>query len=350
MMMSCKNNSLKITLGVALFLICWGATSEAFSFSAQRNYLSTRTSTTTRTTGKLSASSSSVAVTEMPQKMLVTFDLDDTLFPIEQVVEEANVAQINAMKELGYETTIEKCMEQTKAIRQALDGPVTYSDLRRAAIRAEMIRLAENSVSRDVLERHMQHVFDAWLQERHDASERHLFEDAIPALVELKSKFPSIQIGAITNGRGNPLDMKNTLAPLFDFCVSGEDAAVFPHRKPNSKIYQVALTRWREQKSDDETMCWFHVGDCLANDVGASSDLGAHAIWVVKEDPKEQPFYSTASLEELSARAKLIDAAREKMSGQIKSLKELNTVLQNIIYNTNWQEKIPGMDPEATAA
>jgi phosphoglycolate phosphatase-like HAD superfamily hydrolase len=40
--------------------------------------------------------------------------------------------------------------------------------------------------------------------------------------------------------------MKNTVAKYFDFCVSGEDADIFPNRKPHAGIYQVALERYRQ--------------------------------------------------------------------------------------------------------
>lgn len=145
--------------------------------------------------------------------------------------------------------------------------------------------------------------------------------------------------------------MKDTLAPLFDFCVSGEDVDVFPHRKPSAEIYHAALSQWKRGGAETEELShvWFHVGDCLANDVGASSDVGAHAIWIVKEEPAEQPTYSTASKEEIDLRGELMEAARGKMSGQIKSMKELNAVMQNIMGTSNWQEKVPGVQPESFA-
>lgn len=279
--------------------------------------------------------------------LLITFDLDDTLFPIQEVVDAANDAQIEAMHRLGYtDTSMELCMVQTKAIRQALSAPITYTDLRKGAIRAELERSVDFSSKSSLLDEQVEHCFDAWLQARHDASERHLFPEAIPALQEIQGHFSASDInqahnvclGAITNGRGNPLCMTSTLAPYFEFCVSGEDEDVFPHRKPHSKIYEAALKRWRlllEDASDNNAKkpdLWVHIGDCLANDVGASHDAGARAIWVVQpEEEGDQPSWSTATEEEKAKRALLMEGARSKMSGQINNLSELKGVIQSLL-------------------
>jgi len=285
--------------------------------------------------------------------ILMTFDLDDTLFPIQEVVDAANDAQIKAMQSFGYkESNMEQCMVQTRAIRQSLTGSITYTDLRKGAIRAELKQLSSsknygNSVD---LEQQVEQCFEAWLQARHDASEHYLFPQALPALQSLQDTFSSTHnlcIAAITNGRGNPLGMTNTLAPYFDFCVSGEDDDVFPHRKPHSEIYMAALKRWqalpsqkeqKQDKDDDDLIrpdIWIHIGDCLANDVGASNDVGAHAIWVAPVESSEadgtQPSWSTATEKDRQERAMLMEAARSKMSGQITCLSQLNSVVQSIL-------------------
>lgn len=296
--------------------------------------------------------------TEQPEtsfgSLLLTFDLDDTLFPIQQVVDAANDAQIKAMHSLGYteRTSMEQCMIQTRAIRQTLTAPITYTDLRKGAIRAELERLQEahkpnddNSSSMSLQEQ-VDHCFDDWLQARHDAAEDHLFPETIPALKDIQahfsSSFDSVCLGGITNGRGNPLDMTSTLAPYFMFCVSGEDDDVFPHRKPHVEIYEAALERWRslDIHSDDNTDglpskrpdLWVHVGDCLANDVGASHEAGARAIWVAQpEEEGDQPSWSTATEKDRKERALLMEAARSKMSGQVTNLSELLNVIEDLL-------------------
>lgn len=289
-----------------------------------------------------------------PPSMLVTFDLDDTLFPIKEVVQEANDAQIRAMHELGYtDATMEECMVQTRAIRQGLTAPITYTDLRKGAIRAELKRLTASGIDVEVLEEQVEHCFEAWLQERHAAAERYLFSDAIAAMEALQEAFGhcNLCIAAITNGRGNPLCMTNTLTPYFSFCVSGEDDDVFPHRKPSPQIYEATLKRWRSQQKEsakEKPDLWIHVGDCLANDVGASYDVGAEPIWVAPLQPEsdEQPSWSTATGKDLKERAILMEAAKSKTSGEITSLSQLPSVIENVM-KTKWKE---GVEENASTA
>ena len=72
----------------------------------------------------------------------------------------------------------------------------------------------------------------------------------------------------------------------------------------------------------------------MANDVGASHDVGAEPIWVAPaEEPEseEQPSWSTATEKDLKERAILMEAAQSKMSGQITSLSQLTSVVEDIL-------------------
>ena len=61
------------------------------------------------------------------------------------------------------------------------------------------------------------------LRARHEAAERNLYPGAIAMLQQVQAAHPDVIIGAVTNGRGDPLDMRDTLRPYFDFTISGED-------------------------------------------------------------------------------------------------------------------------------
>jgi len=184
-------------------------------------------------------------------------------------------------------------------------------------------------------------------------------------LEKLRSEYPNATIGAITNGKGNPLMMKDTLCDLFDFCVSGEDDDVFPHRKPHEGIYNVALQRYKDLlhlegddniclTKDDDRICWIHIGDDLANDVGASAKCGALAIWVdlsskeydqtasarFKENilnkndvnnNEKQPFWSTASSDEVEKRKKLNKKAFKFVSAKIEKLSSLPDAIRGLL-------------------
>ena len=79
-----------------------------------------------------------------PTLALLTFDLDDTLFPCGPVVAEANEAMIASIVSHGYPSvTNEDVLAATKAIRNELrktDTPITYTNLRIAAIQSQLER------------------------------------------------------------------------------------------------------------------------------------------------------------------------------------------------------------------
>lgn len=285
---------------------------------------------------------------------LITFDLDDTIFPVAPVVADANKALFNHLKSIGCETTQDEYVETTKQIRIELakdDKVITYTELRKRAIRTELEKqLPEDEISDSVVSGS----YDIWEEHRHMAAETYLYPGTVSMLKQLKTNHPDAVIAAITNGKGNPLKM-DSIREFFDFCVSGEDDDVFPLRKPNEGIYKVALERFRalsetrkggEQPIDIDTKegeqcCWIHVGDDLANDVGASAKCGARAIWVdlgdeynqtaLKRDPSQpQPAWSTATKEELETRKLLDEQAQKYVSKRVTTLEMLPLEIENI--------------------
>ena len=176
--------------------------------------------------------------------------------------------------------------------------------------------------------------FEVWLNERNAAAGRHLFPHVCSSLQTIRDTFPNACVGAITNGRGNPLDIE-PLQPYFEFCVSGEDDGVFPARKPHPGIYEAALY----PHHDKDTHAWIHVGDCLANDVGASVACGAAAVWLSEDDIDEQessttmdqPSWSTASAQDVQERCRLARQSQKDVSVRIANLAELPAAIEQVL-------------------
>jgi len=277
---------------------------------------------------------------------LLTFDLDDTIFPIGPVVADANVAQLRSLIGLGYENAAnEEIVAASKQIRTELreaGSAITYTDLRKQSIRREIERVTGLSDGAVVHDSVIEAVFDAWLMERHASADRNLYPHASKALQMIREEHPGAAIGAITNGRGNPLEMPS-VKEYFDFCISGEDDGIFPRRKPDSRIYQAAVSKYNElrggsmmQYGESIHLNWIHVGDDLANDVGASVACGAKSIWLQMEaegdqSTKQVPGWSTATQEELEKRAVMDEMAREYVSAQIASLDELPGAILKVL-------------------
>ena len=273
---------------------------------------------------------------------LLTFDLDDTIFPIGPVVQDANDAMVNMIHRLGYTSaTNDEIIAASKQIRAELreaGDAVTYTNLRKQSVRREIERMTGWHSERVLHDSVVDIIFDAWLSERHASADRNLYPSTTHALESIRKQHPNAVIGAITNGRGNPLDMPS-LVSYFDFCVSGEDDDVFPKRKPDKGIYEAALRRFFDLKEEPmpvdvtSSFNWIHVGDDLANDVGASASCGAKAIWFTadSEESSELPSWSTATAQEMKKRAKLDEKARGFVSAKISALDELPRAISTIL-------------------
>jgi FMN phosphatase YigB (HAD superfamily) len=249
-------------------------------------------------------------------------------------------------------------LQHTREIRSQLEQPRTHTALRKLAIRGEMERLVvvetqtDSSVASAEDQAVVEECYDVCEQERHAASEERLFSDAIETLQTLRNDHPDVCTAAITNGAGNPLEMAKTLDPSFDFCVSAEDDDVIPNRKPHAGIYEKALQQYEnlyphhfhEAPDGTSSFCadsriWCHVGDCLANDVGASASCGAYAVWMYTDTTEagilatgsKVPLWSTASASDLQKRAEMSNQGREKVAVRISCLSELVNAVDELL-------------------
>mmetsp|Transcript_11213 Transcript_11213/g.23905 ORF Transcript_11213/g.23905 Transcript_11213/m.23905 type:complete len:443 (+) Transcript_11213:85-1413(+) len=212
--------------------------------------------------------SSAATATKKKKKLgLITFDLDDTLYPISPVLDEANDAFSTAMSNFGYvDIQPSDIVETGKEIRAQVSETedvdtsasadplkpttVNHKEIRMAAIRKEMEQFilktklkqtaedwatdvgdltapvrksAEKWARTTVHSSVVQAVYNAWEMERHHAAERHLFPEAISTIKQIQEDHPNVIIGAVTDGSANPMLMVFSLMPLFDFTVSWED-------------------------------------------------------------------------------------------------------------------------------
>lgn len=93
---------------------------------------------------------------------LLTFDLDDTLYPIAPVIREANAAFARSMENFGFEglqpqdivETGRKIREEIAATDPQAAAILTHTEIRRRAIRREMEKIT--------LERKLKATADDW--------------------------------------------------------------------------------------------------------------------------------------------------------------------------------------------
>lgn len=199
---------------------------------------------------------------------LITFDLDDTLWPTGPVVRAANAALADAA---GADQ--DDLQARLKAARSDTTQPPSYSEARILAVQSWLSERDGSPAPRAEAEA----LFELWLAERHAAAERLLFDGAAEAVADVRRSHPDALLAAVTNGRGDPLAMPS-LKSLFDFTVSAEDDGIYPERKPAAAPFLAALRKAGIR--DAKPAVWAHVGDDIVNDVQAAKDVGAWAVWL----------------------------------------------------------------------
>ena len=232
---------------------------------------------------------------------VITFDLDDTLWPTTPVVMAANEAfvefcqaRIPGFPDCAGVNEYMKAvrLERIEAAERANERhfPLSFASLRiaggfRAAIDAGFPEAdAIGVVARGY------HI--AWIPARGAAAQAHLFPGVAEALAALRANHPNALIGSVTNGLGSAEGAG--LGAFFDFEVSADaslDEEVGLHgddaRKPGLFPYEAATKKMaRIQKKEDGAFeishprAWVHVGDDVVNDCAFAKTFGARAVRV----------------------------------------------------------------------
>ena len=341
---------------------------------------------------------------------LLTFDLDDTLYPIDVVIKEANVAFAKAMERFGFAGIEPEAIDNLcKEIRRESDQEseyLTHTQVREVAIRREMekvvyerklketaddwatqvtdladlvTRNAKKWAHAAVNDSTVSAVLTAWEMERHHAAERNLFPEVVDVLKEIRQKHPHVIIGAVTDGKANPMLMTFTLEPYFDFSMSWEDDQAerqqffqelgsVEGRAQLTWIYTAALEKYNQLASakaamtnqpmeeeeekgptavlKDEDKVWVHVGDDLFYDVGGSASCGAKTVLVdlaekygqtapdrFDLDAASQPAWSTSTVKELEIRRVRNEESKSQFDQTVAFLTLLPEAIERILQD-----------------
>ena len=202
----------------------------------------------------------------MPRIQVVTFDLDNTLWNVDEVIRNAerttrawfdsHVPELN--------TTLKS--EDLLAIRQRIvaERPQLTHDLSR--LRQEVFARAIMSVGREAAEaqRLAHEAFQVFLDERHKVS---FFDDALEILERLARRH---HLGALTNGNANISRLG--LDRFFRFAFSAADVGA---AKPAPQMFHAALAH-----TDARADQMIHIGDNPIDDIQGAHNLGIATIWV----------------------------------------------------------------------
>ena len=193
---------------------------------------------------------------------LITFDLDDTLWDIEVVVQRAE-QRLHGWLSVEH-PAVAKRYAPTDLRRLRDEAPLLHPELAAdmTALRKRSLVRAFESVGYDGA--HAAAAFAEFWRHRHDLE---FFPDARPALDALKQRY---RLAAITNGNADIALVG--LDQHFEFALV---AAEFGQAKPAAAIFHEACRRAGVQPSRV-----LHVGDDPALDVIGAQQAGMRTAWI----------------------------------------------------------------------
>jgi HAD superfamily hydrolase (TIGR01509 family) len=218
----------------------------------------------------------------------ISFDLDDTLWPIWPTIERAEKALIDFLA--GNAPMTAALFANPGAIREirthiAETRPELKSDL--SAIRRESIRLALYRSGENPLL--AEPAFEVFFDERQRVT---LYDDALVALEFLSARFPLVSVS-----NGNADLQRVGLARYFRASISAREFGV---GKPDPRIFVAAAGALELQPE-----YLLHVGDDATLDGLGALNAGMQCAWLNRSDhlwPHEMtPHLILAGLDELCA-------------------------------------------------
>ena len=225
---------------------------------------------------------------------LITFDLDDTLWDVTPVMQDAEAALRNWLAmhapRLGP-VSVEHLWTIRVGLLQAEPSlKHRLSELRRRIL---LHALEDAGYTRHEAEILAEGGFQVFLTARHQIE---LFAEVHPTLEILANRF---QLGVITNGNADVRRLG--LADYFRFSLCAEELGV---GKPDPKPFQEALKR-----AGIDAEHAVHIGDHPSDDIAGAQAAGLRAIWF---NPLGKPW-----------------EAAQSPDGQIRSLAELPALLHS---------------------
>jgi len=218
----------------------------------------------------------------------VSFDLDDTLWPVQPILSAAE-DRLYALLETDYPAITATCDQAgLQARRMAFFRPRTelHHDLTRLRQLYFQDLLAEFGYTSGA-----DTLLDHFLTWRNDVTP---YPGCVDFLTQLAERFPLV---ACTNGNADVF--KTPLAPFFTASVRSEEAGV---AKPDPHIFKLTCQAASVRAAD-----LAHVGDNTVTDVIGSQQFGCHGVWYNPDGldwphPNEPaPHANVANYEELLA-------------------------------------------------
>lgn len=205
---------------------------------------------------------------------LVTLDLDDTLWPCDEVIQHAEVELLAYLRQQASRLAEVHDIESLRHHRLQLmqTRPDIAHDL--TAVRQSSLRLLLEEFSYDP--QLSEQAMDIFLEARNRVTP---FPDVLPVLNVLMRKY---YVVSVTNGNS---DIQRT--PLRDHFHFSLTAAEVGAAKPSPELFHSAL-----DLAGVAANCAVHVGDDPQRDIFAARGVGMHTVWMNRKAvpwPEELP-------------------------------------------------------------
>ena len=204
----------------------------------------------------------------------VLFDLDDTLWAVNPVLERAERLMYEWLTtyapKVAQKNSIADLRKRRKAmIEQESRYRIELWSLRYASLVQAFDEVGENPAGVD-------RAMTVFSKAR---SEVTLYEDVIPVLTKLQKKYAT---GSITNGFANLQQIG--IEHYFHICLAAHQLG---YAKPDAEIFHLAC-----QQLHVLTKEAVFIGDDPENDIAGAKNAGLHAFWINRADlhpPRHMP-------------------------------------------------------------
>ena len=195
----------------------------------------------------------------------ISFDLDDTFWPLMPTIIEAEKKSREWIKEKFPSVLVSLTKEVSIEIRDKLlkEDPTIINRLSELRLKIFYDASIRSGYSEEESEQMSKGAFQIFFEGRNKVT---FYDHVIETLDILKENY---SLGVITNGNAD-LHMIG-IAGYFDYILS---PAELNTHKPNPEIFEAAL-RATGLRADE--IC--HIGDHAINDVKASHEFGCKAVW-----------------------------------------------------------------------
>jgi len=202
----------------------------------------------------------------MSRIVVVTFDLDNTLWDVDEVIRNAERVTRQwfdaRVPELYATLTADDFMDIRKGIvAEHPELAHNLSKIRETVFERAIVAVGRAPAEATALARE---AFELFLAERHKVS----FYDAALDVLERLSKHHVL--GALTNGNADIARLG--LSPYFRFAFSAADVGA---AKPAPHMFRAALAHTAAQPHQ-----MIHIGDNPVDDIDGAAQLGIPTIWV----------------------------------------------------------------------